>query len=190
MAAALAGCASRIDNGGPFALASQPMPSGASLAFESIDGPPPDVFSRMVTTLNEEAAARRLTVVSRSGAATYRVRGYVSALVNRHKTSFAWVWDVYDADRQRVLRIAGEEAAAAPRPRDGWSAADDQIVRRIAQTGMERIASFLSEPQRTTAVASAPGLWLFASARNDSPEAAGIVRTAGNAAPAPDAASR
>jgi len=31
----------------------------------------------------------------------------VSALVERDKTTFAWVWDVYDADIRRALRISG-----------------------------------------------------------------------------------
>ena len=79
------------------------------MAFESIDGPPPEVFRKLVANLNDEADARQIAVVSRTGTATYRVRGYVSALVERGKTTFAWVWDVYDTDKRRTLRIAGEE---------------------------------------------------------------------------------
>jgi hypothetical protein len=176
LAATLAGCATGVDAVNPFAMASQPATSGASIAFESIDGPPPPVFNRMVATLNEEADARHLAVVSRAGPADYRVRAYVSALVDRRKTSFAWVWDVYDADKQRVLRITGEETGDGRR-RDGWSAADDQVVRRIARSGMERIMAFAADPPRTTAVAARPGSWLFASTSHDTPEAAGIVRT-------------
>jgi hypothetical protein len=97
-------------------------------------------------------------------------------LVERDKTTFAWVWDVYDADKQRVLRITGEETGDGRR-RDGWSAADDQVVRRIARSGMERIMAFAADPPRTTAVAARPGSWLFASTSHDTPEAAGIVRT-------------
>ena len=52
-----------------------------------------------------------------TSAATYRVRGYVSALVERDKTTFAWVWDVYDTDKRRALRLSGEEPAAAIRRR-------------------------------------------------------------------------
>ncbi len=118
------------------------------MAFESIDGPPPEVFRKLVADLNDEAGARQIAVVSRDGAATYRVRGYVSALVERDKTTFAWVWDVYDTDKRRALRIAGEEPAAAGRRRDAWAAADEQVLRRMARNGMERIAGFLnsSEP--------------------------------------------
>ena len=95
-------------------------------------------------------------MVSRNGPATYRVRGYVSALVEGDKTTFAWVWDVYDTNRQRALRLTGEEPAPATgRPRDAWSAADDEVLRRIARNGMERIAGFLNAPG-ASAVAFAP----------------------------------
>jgi hypothetical protein len=118
---------------------------GATVAFETIDGPPPAVFQRLVATLNDEATARRLPVVSRAEPATYRIRGYVSAVVDRRKVSFAWVWDVYDADKRRALRIAGEEPAEG-RPRDAWSAANATVLRRIAQNGMDGIAAFLGTP--------------------------------------------
>jgi hypothetical protein len=118
---------------------------GATVAFESVDGPPPAVFQKLVATLNDEAAARRLPIVSRSEPATYRVRAYVSAIVERRQVSFAWVWDVYDTDKRRRLRIAGEEPAAA-RARDAWAAADEAVLRRMAQNGMREIAALLGAP--------------------------------------------
>jgi hypothetical protein len=136
----LAGCSSHAPATGRI------IPVGAAtIAFESIDGPPPAVFQKLVTTLNDEAAARQLPVVSRAEHATYRVRGYVSAMVDRRKVSFAWVWDVYDADKRRALRIAGEEPADS-RPRDAWSAADAAVLRRMAKRGMAEIAAFLGSP--------------------------------------------
>ena len=177
LAVAVSGCVTGADSGARTALTGL---SATSVAFESIDGPPPAVFSRMVATLNDEATAQHVTVVSRTGPATYRVRAYVSATVNRGKTSFVWVWDIYDADRQRALRIAGEEPAAAGRHRDAWALADDQVVRRIARSGMERVAAFLSEPRSGgSAIASGPGLLTFALARGDTPEVAGIVARPG-----------
>jgi hypothetical protein len=177
LAAAVSGCVTGADSGARTALT---VLSATSVAFESIDGPPPAVFSRMVASLNDEATAQHVTVVSRTGPATYRVRAYVSATVNRGKTSFVWVWDVYDADRQRALRIAGEEPAAAGRHRDAWALADDQVVRRIARSGMERVAAFLSEPRSGgSAIASGPGLLTFALAHGDTPEVAGIAARPG-----------
>jgi hypothetical protein len=140
LGATLAGCSSSA----PVTGRAIPV-GGATVAFETIDGPPPAVFQRLVATLNDEATARRLPVVSRAEPATYRIRGYVSAVVDRRKVSFAWVWDVYDADKRRALRIAGEEPAEG-RPRDAWSAANATVLRRIAQNGMDGIAAFLGTP--------------------------------------------
>ena len=147
------------------------------MAFESIDGPPPEVFRKLVANLNDEADARQIAVVSRTASATYRVRGYVSAMVERGKTTFAWVWDVYDTDKRRTLRIAGEESAAASRrnSRDAWSGADEQVLRRMAREGMDRIAGFLNSPGPPT-LAPEPSLVTLVSGRDDSPEGAGIFR--------------
>jgi hypothetical protein len=156
------------------------VPSNATIAFESIDGPPPEVFRKLVAALTDEAGARKVTVVSRTGPATYRVRGYVSAMVDRGKTSFAWVWDVYDSDKRRALRLTGEEpGATAARRRDAWTAADDQVLRRMSRTGMERLAAFLNSPGQPPAAAPEPTLPVLVAGRDDSPEAAGIFRILG-----------
>jgi hypothetical protein len=149
---------------------------GATIAFESIDGPPPEVFRKLVASLNEEASARRIAVVSRGGAATYRIRGYVSAQVERDKTTFAWVWDVYDIEKRRALRISGAEPAATSRRHDAWSAADEQVVRRMARNGLDQIAGFLNSPQPEPAIAPEPSLVTLVSGRDDTPEGAGIFR--------------
>src|SRR6201985_2744949 len=53
--------------------------SGATVAFESIDGPPPQVFDRMVGVLASESKLRSPSVVSRQGQAAYRIRSYLAA---------------------------------------------------------------------------------------------------------------
>src|ERR1041385_9037042 len=62
----------------------------ATPPFESIARPPPEVTRKLVASLNDEAAARLIAVVPRQATATYRVRGYVTALADRDKTAFAW----------------------------------------------------------------------------------------------------
>ncbi|MBX9846527.1 MAG: hypothetical protein K2Z80_32440 [Xanthobacteraceae bacterium] len=193
LAALAAGCSSQ--QAARFASLNA-APGNATIAFESIDGPPPEVFRKLVAALNDEAGARRVAVVSRSGPATYRIRGYVSAMVDRGKTSFAWVWDVYDSDKRRALRITGEEPGATAarrhdaRAKDAWSAADDEVLRRISRTGMERLAAFLNSPGQPPAAAPEPTLPVLVAGRDDSPEAAGIFRILGGsgqqAAPPPE----
>jgi len=115
----------------------------ATVAFESIDGPPPPVFDRMVGVLDTESKLRNLAIVSRENAATYRVRSYLSAQVVRGRTMIAWVWDVYDGSQQRALRLSGEEPAGKP-GRDAWAAADDMVLRKIAQAGLAGLSSMIN----------------------------------------------
>lgn len=124
---------------------------GATVAFESIDGPPPQVFDRMVGALDGEARQRNIAVVSREASAAYRVRGYLAAHVSRGRTSIAWVWDVYDRDQRRALRLSGEEPTGKS-GRDAWTLADDAVLRRIAQAGLAGLSNMINgsppgEPQ-------------------------------------------
>lgn len=138
-ALALALCAAGCTTDGqPSLVAGRP----ATIAFESIDGPPQPVFQRLVENLATEAIARQVTVISREATPNYRIRGYLAAHVERGRTHIGWVWDVYDAEKRRMLRIAGEEPGGR-RGTDAWSAADDPMLRRIARTSIERLAAFL-----------------------------------------------
>jgi hypothetical protein len=140
-ACTLGGCASNGGGaGGAFAMASG---GAATVTFESIDGPPPQVFDRMVSVLDSESKLRNLTIISREGAATYRVRSYLSAQVVRGRTMIAWVWDVYDGSQNRALRLSGEEPAGKA-GRDAWAAADDMVLRKIAQAGLSGLASMIN----------------------------------------------
>ena len=95
---------------------------GATVAFESIDGPPPQVFDRMVGVLDSESKLRNLSIVSREGEASYRVRSYLAAQVVRGRTMIAWVWDVYDPTSSARCgfparnRPARPDATPGPRP--------------------------------------------------------------------------
>src|SRR5215208_2804990 len=140
---ALGGCAGGGATGsGSYAMASAGS-SGPTVAFESIDGPPPQVFDRMVGVLDSESKLRNLSIVSREGGAAYRVRSYLSAQVVRGKTVIAWVWDVYDNNQQRALRLSGEEAAGKA-GRDAWAAADDLVLRKIAQAGLSGLSGMIN----------------------------------------------
>src|SRR6201999_2003235 len=98
---ALGGCAGGTASNS-FAMANNS--TGPTIAFESIDGPPPQVFERMVSMLDSESKLRSLSIVSREGTAAYWVRSYLAAQVSHGRTTIAWVWDVYDQNQQRALR--------------------------------------------------------------------------------------
>ena len=150
-ACALGGCASGGAGNGSLAMAG----SGATVAFESIDGPPPQVFDRMVSVLDSESKLRNLSIVSREGSASYRVRSYLSAQVSRGRTTIAWVWDVYDRDQQRALRLSGEEPAGKA-GRDAWAAADDLLLRKIAQAGLSGLSGMINGTAPAEPPAAAP----------------------------------
>jgi hypothetical protein len=152
-AGALGGCASGGAPGASFAMASD----GPTVAFESVDGPPPAVFDRMVSVLDSETKLRNLSIVSREGSAAYRVRSYLSAQVIRGKTVIAWVWDVYDRDQQRALRLSGQEVggkSGRDALRNPWGAADDLVLRKIAQAGLSGLTGMINgTPEAPPAVA-------------------------------------
>jgi hypothetical protein len=137
---AVAGCTT---SGEP-ALETIAGPGQRTVAFESIDGPPEQLFRKLVAQLTEEASAYRVAMVSRQAPAQYRVRAYLAAHVQGKKTTITWVWDVFDAGRERAVRLSGEVPGA---PSEGaWAAADDAVVTHIARDGMTRLAAFLAGP--------------------------------------------
>jgi hypothetical protein len=153
IACGLGGCAGNGSGGGAFAMAS--ATNAPTVAFESIDGPPRQIFERMVSVLDSEAKLRSLSIVSREAAASYRVRSYLSAQVNRGRTMIAWVWDVYDQNQQRALRLSGEEPAGKS-GRDAWASADDMVLRKIAQAGLSGLSSMVNGTQPQDAPPVAP----------------------------------
>jgi hypothetical protein len=173
-AIALGGCASSSSTSGAFAMAS--TGDSPTIAFESIDGPPPQVFERMVSVLDSESKLRSLAIVSREGSSAYRVRAYLSAQVAHGKTVIAWVWDVYDRGQQRALRLTGEEAAGKS-SRDAWAAADDLVLRKIAQAGLSGLSSMIDGTPPDAAPAQ-PARRGPAVASADAPSANGLGSTA------------
>jgi hypothetical protein len=153
------------------------QPRGATVAFESVDGLPPGQFRALVQDLNNEAQTRRLAVISREQSSAYRVRGYLAVKVMKHQTTITWVWDVFDQDEQRTLRISGEETAKV-RHRDAWAAADEAMLGRIARASVEQLAAFLTSPEIAPGTAPSPTQPQVAMTNegNSSPEAAGIFR--------------
>jgi hypothetical protein len=140
IACGLGGCAGGGAASASFAMASD---DGPTVTFESIDGPPPQVFERMVNVLESESKLRSLSIVSRESSAAYRVRSYLAAEVSHGRTVIAWVWDVYDRKQQRALRLSGEEPTSGP-GRDPWAAADDLVLRKIAQAGLSGLSGMIN----------------------------------------------
>ncbi|GAB4066100.1 hypothetical protein KHC28_23050 [Ancylobacter sonchi] len=164
-----------------------------ALAFESIDGPPEPVFDKLVSSLSAEAGAQRIPVASRDSNAPYRVRGYLLAVVENGKGSVDWAWDVYDQDRERVLRVSGVEQTGSGG--DVWANVDQAMLDRIASQSLSEITSRLAQnPTAPRKPVSAPAETAEPAAAEDPYEP---VRTddgppiadAGGEAPAPEPSS-
>ena len=164
-------------------LNSGDSPPQMSVAVESIDGPPPAVHEKFLRALKEEAGGRQITVVT-SGEADYHLRGYLASHAENDATSITWAWDVYDAGQRRAFRLNGKDKAGAAGA--GWAIADDQVLRRIARSGLDQLAALASSPrkQSSAAATSAPATAetekqsssTFAWLDDWAPEAAGIFR--------------
>jgi hypothetical protein len=157
----LGGCANvgAVSDNVANAQASMAGPTGApgTVAFESVDGPPPQVFDRLVGLLDSEARLRNLSVVSRQQGAAYHVRSYLSAQVRSGRNSIAWVWDVYDNNQQRALRLTGEEQTGSSGG-DAWASADDLVLRRIAQAGLSGLSGMMNGTAPSEVAPGAPAV--------------------------------
>lgn len=181
IAVLLAGLAlSACVNAGQIANLTETGRPAVAIAIESVDGAPAAVVHRFVDVLKDEAAARQIAVVAPSEA-NYRLRGYLAAPGAdgaAPAASVAWVLDVYGADRQRAIRLSGEEKTAGRM----WEQADDEVLRRIARAGMEQLAAFLgaarppSAPAALAASPRQPASSLLGSLDDWAPEASGIFR--------------
>ena len=123
------------------------QPRGATVAFESIDGPPPGQFQHAgARSQRRGAGAPAGGDVARKPSA-YRVRGYLAAKVEQEQHhDLLGLGRVRPATTAARLRITGEETANG-RHGDAWTAADDDMLRRIARTSMDQLAAFLTSPE-------------------------------------------
>jgi hypothetical protein len=125
-----------------------------AIAFESIDGPPPTVFERLVAQLTKEAEARKLPVVSRSNQGAWRVRLYLAAHMQKRQAAISWVGDVFDTSYDRAFRVAGEEPVS-PARKDVWALADDAVLARIAAKSLDAIVAQMNAPEASPSPAPA-----------------------------------
>jgi hypothetical protein len=125
-----------------------------AIAFESIDGPPPTVFARLVAQLTSEAEARKLPVVSRANQSAWRVRFYLAASMQKKQAVITWVGDVFDTRYDRAFRVSGEEPVS-PARKDVWALADDAVLARIAAKSLDAIMAQINAPELSPSPAPA-----------------------------------
>ena len=128
-------------------------PSGASIAFISLDGLPAAAAGRVHAAMSRALGASDVATAP-SSSANYLVQGHLSAWRTGNGVAISWVWDVYNSGRQRLHRLEDQiEAAAAGA--DPWSSLDGAALDRFAADSARELAAFLSNTPEATAAAKA-----------------------------------
>lgn len=137
-----------------------PVPAAEAIfRFDQVLGVPTNKADTLAGSLGRYAKARNLVLVRRGDpTATYRVLGYLSAAGGDQGTNVTYVWDILDAQNQRLHRITGFELADAA-DADPWAGVDDAVLANVAARTVEGIYAWLNQvPVRDpAAVASAGG---------------------------------
>lgn len=92
-----------------------------TVAFEPFTGMPGNIADSLATEIATQAKANNIKLVQRVGApATYRVKGFLSAISSDNAANVVYVFDVFDASGKRLHRISGERQAGVSSG-DPWS---------------------------------------------------------------------
>lgn len=140
MALALAGCQQTSQT----AQRQRVDAPGVPVSVQSITGAPDSVTTSFAGLLGEAAAERQMEIVPGDKPARFRVRGYLTAQPTEDgQTALAFVWDVYDAGKQRAQRVQGASLGTRSGGGDPWAGIDRSVVAKAASESMDAIASFL-----------------------------------------------
>jgi hypothetical protein len=129
-------------------------PGGATIAFASVEGPPPQIaagFSDQLAT----AAASRAIMTTDPQSADYLVRGYLTAYPVDQGTAITVVWDVFDNKKRHTSRV-DDTITVQGGAEDPWSVANAAVMASIAGKSADDLAAFLSNTPEAIAAASHP----------------------------------
>lgn len=141
-----------------FQTASAVQAPGVPVAFDTLEGAPEPVLSKVTAEVNSQASARRIEIVSSEEQPRYRLKGYLTAYPSEDgETTLAFVWDVFDSSKKRAQRVSTTTVAKG-QSSDPWSQIGETQIAKAASDSMNEVASFLAAGQNqggTTAVAGA-----------------------------------
>jgi hypothetical protein len=92
-------------------------------------------------SLSDGARRRGIAMAGAADDTGYLLRGYFTPLVEGRETTVIFVWDVYDAEGNRVHRISGQEKAASGSG-EGWSAVPLTAMQAIGTTTVDQFAAW------------------------------------------------
>ncbi len=135
--------------------------SQAKFAFAPVTGAPATVLTNISAQLGREAFAQQITLVPTDDpAASYIIKGYLSAIGDASGTILVYVWDVFDRSGRRVHRISGQETAPGA-ARDPWAGVDNATTTDVARQTISALVAWgrsgpsggVALPAATTTVA-------------------------------------
>lgn len=123
-----------------------PVPAAqASFRFDQILGVPTNKQDTLATEIARFARGRNLTLVRRGDpSASYRILGFLSAVGGDAGVNVTYVWDIVDANNNRLHRITGIEVAGTSSA-DPWSGVNDAVLSAIAERTVEQIYAWLNQ---------------------------------------------
>ncbi|MGX1308868.1 ABC-type transport system substrate-binding protein [Amorphus suaedae] len=103
-----------------------------TVAFEPFTGMPGNIADSLAQEIAVQAEANGIKLVQRVGApATYRVKGFLSAVSSDNGANVVYVFDVFNASGKRLHRISGERQAGISSG-DPWSGIATAQLTQIA----------------------------------------------------------
>jgi hypothetical protein len=112
-------------------------------AFATLTGIPGQARFDLEKALKKYAATRNLNiVVDDDPTATYRIRGYLSALGDENGTLLVYTWDVYDSAGTPLHRIAGQQTAEGAGG-DPWRGIEIAQLDDAARETIDKLADWI-----------------------------------------------
>lgn len=105
-------------------------------------GAPDTAMAPLNARLVSRAQELGIPLATSPAAEGLTMKGYFSAFTEGTQTTVIYVWDVIDANGNRLTRIQGQERT--PRVAgEGWASVEPQVMDRIADQTIDAYASWL-----------------------------------------------
>jgi hypothetical protein len=112
-------------------------------AFATVTGIPGQMRFDLEKALQKYAVTRNLTIaVEDDATATYRVKGYLSAVGDQNGTLLVYTWDVFDTTGRPLHRIAGQQTAEGSAT-DPWAGIAIAQIDDAARETIDKLADWI-----------------------------------------------
>jgi hypothetical protein len=112
-------------------------------AFITVTGIPGQMRFDLEKALQKYATTRKLNIsVADDPTATYRVKGYLSAVGDQNGVLLVYTWDVFDAAGTPLHRIAGQQTAEGAAT-DPWAGVGATQIDDTARETIDKLADWI-----------------------------------------------